>query len=203
MPFYYRGVVRATLNMTLGSKAVSCYFAYKNATEDVPTQFECQQIAETVANSWATNIGLHLSNELFFTSVTARGMSSDFEQQYNHPLPANTKGGVISPAMPRNVAFVMQRSTGLTGRKGRGRIYIPGIAESQVANSEIDSGTPAAIRTKLNIMDNDVEALTGYSAVTLGTEPVNGGLGIVFYKSYLVEGWRYVDLRVDTRRKRL
>lgn len=47
----------------------------------------------------------------------------------------NTGGGDPAPAIPPQVCYLLQKVTGFAGRKNRGRMYLPGVAEPSVAAS--------------------------------------------------------------------
>lgn len=59
-------------------------------------------------------------------------------------------GGTPGAGSPSNCAFLITKSTGLGGRKGRGRMYLPGCTESQVgSDGALDAGQQALLQTAM------------------------------------------------------
>lgn len=83
--------------------------------------------------------------------------------------------------LPPNSAYLVRKRTDLGGRRGRGRMYLPCVAEGAVDNvGNVSSGTVAAIQTALDEWHEHLTALVGgrlYPPVVLhrsegiGTEP--------------------------------
>lgn len=58
-----------------------------------------------------------------------------------------TSGGNMTPI---NSAFLLQKRTGVGGRRGRGRMYLPGVSEGSVGDDgTLDTGVAAGIQTNV------------------------------------------------------
>lgn len=67
-------------------------------------------------------------------------------------------GGGSATLVPQNTAFLVRKRTDLGGRRGRGRMYIPGVAESTVDNvGDLADATVTGLQVSL---DNWYAALT-------------------------------------------
>lgn len=74
-----------------------------------------------------------LGNNVMYEGVTVRGLESDADLRYDlsEPLP----GGGPNAAVPAQVACVLTKYTGFTGRSQRGRLYVFGLDESLLADT--------------------------------------------------------------------
>lgn len=62
-----------------------------------------------------------------------------------------SNGGKAFPAIPQNSCWLIRKRTTLGGRRGRGRFYMPGVAEAQVNNiGQIEAAERAAAQTAVN-----------------------------------------------------
>lgn len=70
-----------------------------------------------------------------YISTTVRGLefANDVETVNNNSAAA---GGVLSKGLPGNATFSVKKSSGLTGRTARGRIYWIGLPAAALANNE-------------------------------------------------------------------
>lgn len=58
--------------------------------------------------------------------------------------PSATVGGVATGSSSAQVAWLVQKTTALGGRAGRGRLYLPGLAEADVDESGVITGAARA-----------------------------------------------------------
>jgi hypothetical protein len=96
--------------------------------------------AQELADSWAaTNIDAYQGTVIALTSIslkygpTATGPTGE----WTGSLPGVGTGSGVTP----NVALLVQKVTALGGRAGRGRLYLPGLAESHFDEGGNVSGT--------------------------------------------------------------
>lgn len=79
-------------------------------------------------------------------------------------------GDVASAALPQNCAYLMRKRTSAAGRRGRGRMYLPGVPEGNVsAQGAIDGTWLDAIQTNAVAW---YELLTGVPAGSVAYPPV-------------------------------
>ncbi len=56
--------------------------------------------------------------------------------------PSSTAGGnALGNLIPQNSAYLIRKNTALGGRRNRGRMYLPGVAENTTANNGVIDGT--------------------------------------------------------------
>lgn len=99
--------------------------------------------------------------------------------------PVTLGGNLVTAQAPPNVALLVQKATGLGGKKGRGRLYLPGIPEVEIDQGGNISGSYfASCQTAWNGFYNDLVAAdipmvllhTGSSDPTAVTELVVSAL---------------------------
>lgn len=109
---------------------------------------------------------------------------------------ANIPGKGNAESAPPNVAAIIRKQTQFGGRKGRGRLYMPGIAEANITSTGTMSGTPlTAMQTSWStfltgLLEEDIPM------VLLHSEQ-DGGLTPPYVVSSLL-----VESRIGTQRRR-
>lgn len=105
----------------------------------------------------------------------------------------SVSGGANEGVSPPNTAYLVRKRTALGGRRNRGRLFLPGVAESNVGNGgQVAAGTVAALQTAFDDFRDALTALDSplvllHSASSDPTDIIR-----------LV-----VDARVATQRRRL
>lgn len=109
---------------------------------------------------------------------------------------ASEDGDIGGDAMPPNVAILVKKNTNMGGRSGRGRMYIPGLAESWgttggvMSNTDLGNVQDAVTATMASL------ALSGYFPVVLHTAgaPLSEPTAVTSF---------VVQQRLATQRRRL
>jgi len=101
---------------------------------------------------------------------------------------------------PGNVSFVIKFLTGLTGRSARGRVYMCGLTETQLAGDKVTTAYGDAART---VWEELAGALggTGFEHVVLSR--YTDGVLRENALPRLITSYAITDYTVDTRRLRL
>ena len=74
-------------------------------------------------------------------------------------FPGTTQGTADGTALPSNTAYLIRKRTGAAGRRGRGRVYVPGCGEGQVDNlGMVDA-------THLGVLQDAADTWWGYCNV--------------------------------------
>lgn len=115
--------------------------------------------------------------------------------------PTNVIGGVAQPAVPQNTAYLLRKTSAMSGRSGKGRMYLPGVTEGSVdATGTLLAITVSAINdlceTYLNLIASDVETP---APMYILHDPTTTGF---LYSPTPVTGLS-CDGRVATQRRRL
>lgn len=115
-------------------------------------------------------------------------------------------GGIFNFAIPRNNAFVVTRRSGLTGRSARGRVFVCGLPDntlqqSEVGNSQIFSSKADEFLDEVDNFRIVIDASGSWEAVIVSrwNNKIKRNFGITF-------NWTnstYQSLKVGSRRERL
>lgn len=116
------------------------------------------QAADDLFVGFATHIMPELNNRYILTGVDAYvGQDGPGPLVYTS-TEAPENGGATAAPLPQNCAYLIRKRTDLAGRRGRGRMYIPGCREDQVdPTGLVASGMVTALQTAF---DNFYEYLT-------------------------------------------
>lgn len=108
------------------------------------------EIAETVATALDTlNYDAMISTAVTVTEVRVKLGPDDTGPSATHTL--NLAGNIGGQAAPPNLAVLVHKNTPLGGRKGRGRLFVPGLAEAELdQDGLITSGTQSSFQSFFN-----------------------------------------------------
>lgn len=81
-----------------------------------------------------------VSSDWTLKSVDAKLLSPEVTDPVS-VIPEGAAVGELSPTSVSFAASLIQIRTGGGGRRGRGRVFLPPAGESEIVNSELDSGT--------------------------------------------------------------
>ena len=141
-----------------------------------------------------------LSDNVSYTITNVRGLESENDIERSSSVSA-AQGGVAAVPLPNNIAFVVKRLSGLTGRSARGRVYVPGIPTSAQTSNENFVGQTFA--------DNVLAAFNEFQSYLTGTgwtevivSRYTAGAKRLLGVTFPVVNWEYTDFRLDSRRDR-
>lgn len=105
-------------------------------------------------------------------------------------------GDNVSDPMPPNVAYLVKKITGLGGRKGRGRMFLPGVARGGInSDGTLSTSNLADLNTRVEDFREAIRSITGVEETYL------------FHSSSLDDPTEITQLVVDplvaTQRRRL
>lgn len=125
---------------------------------------DMQTLASALATWWEDQLRTAVVSAVSLVQVQVRQYDPDNPQAVDLnlvPIP----GIIGTPPEPANVTSTISWRTGLAGKKFRGRIYVPGYAESQTANDDTLVSATVTLLT---------QAASAYLVSTLpaGTNPI-------------------------------
>lgn len=102
----------------------------------------------TYIGAFEEMLGQLNSSVTFTTCDFVLGQDGDDDVVVSHPVSLpGLAGGAMTPI---NSAFLLQKRTGVGGRRGRGRMYLPGVSEGSVANDgTLETGIAAGLATNI------------------------------------------------------
>jgi len=188
-------VIQATVN---GVPVNNTFYARKPGGY---TEGELAALAGAVSTHWGTNMRPLCSSAYVYVGCSVRGLANENDFQATSVAGAGV-GAVAASPYPNNVAIAIKRSSGLTGRSARGRVYIGGIpvTVSQTDENFLTQGHVDNVEAVLNGI-RTVIAVLGWIEVILSryVDGLKREAGLTF----AVTNYQATDLRVDTRRDRL
>jgi hypothetical protein len=116
---------------------------YLKATPWTAAQLE--ELAEEAADLWTVQFPGVMPTTLSLIEVVATDLSDQFGPSITHGTGLPVAGTNASPSLPNNVALVVTKRTASRGRSFRGRIYHPGLVESQVVGNTVNPSDVTAI----------------------------------------------------------
>lgn len=87
-------------------------------------------IANLIATAWATHMDADLSQAITLSKIRVKKGPME-DGPFGELSVANT-GASIGLCSPSNVSFLIKKVTAVGGKKGAGRMFLPGVRESDV-----------------------------------------------------------------------
>lgn len=186
--------VRATLS---GTDVENTFYFQKAST---PDQGDVDAVVAAAADWWVSDWQPAMSGDYVIREFYARSLDSAVAVQASDTSHAGEYGDLAS-ATPNNVSLAVGRRSGLTGRASRGRIYVAGIPENQVDNTnKVNSVYTGLITAALDALDTAMES-ADLTAVIV--HRVSAGVPLATAVVYTLTEWVVFNLVVDSMRRRL
>lgn len=165
-----------------------------------------QEVVDHIAGVWYNAWDQALNSAIQMTNVIGRFGQDAADPLVVETLVAPVRGTNASASLPQNCALLIRKQTGLGGRAGRGRLFLPGVLQ------EAEVGDTGVLNTdfKTAMQTNANAVLTGLAAadpVSGATSPMvllhgpNGTTGVTPAPT-LVDAL-VVDSVIATQRRRL
>lgn len=152
------------------------------------------QLPEALWNAWDSTIHLQLSGGIILEKCVVKFGPNDVGPFYEYVDTAN--GGAAGVSDSPNVAMLVRKQSLLGGRRNRGRMYIPGVSQSDVGeDGTLVGASLIAFQTAMDDFLTEIEA-TGCTPVLLHSESL-GVLAPTPMTSFSVQSL------VATQRRRL
>lgn len=129
MPIIPAGFAQINLRFTGSAAPNGAEVTFGLDTGDVLAQ-DPTVIANAVADEWSPTVMVQLTNQLIFSEVYCKFGPNDTGESGS--AFRNVAGSGQGASTPPNVAILVRKNTGGGGRRGRGRMYIPGMDEAHV-----------------------------------------------------------------------
>lgn len=194
------GAAEVVINATCSEIPVANVLGFTEVAGGDFTVAELTTLATKVRDAWQTNMLPVFGGGYELFNVTARSLTSESAPSVQVDVTSTQVGTASGQNMPNNVALVVTHRTALRGRSFRGRTYLVGLTEDQIAGNEVTSGAFTAISAAwaafYAAVSDSITKLVVISRYSLGV-PRSPGIATVVTSS----GFR--DNKVDTMRRRL
>jgi hypothetical protein len=155
----------------------------------------------TTYGTWFTGAGNDkVSSQISLESISTRDLTAEASFIDTNVMAPAIAGALASAVMPMSVTLAFKLATGIAGRSYRGRVYFVGLAEASVTGDYVAVGDANSIRDALVALNTAMHT-AGYELVVVSRYHE----GVVRENAVVtpVTSISYVDLRVDTQRRRL
>lgn len=168
-----------------------------------PTQTGVFQLGQDVYTKWAAGPLSLLSSDISLSYVITTDMTA-FES-WQGVFAGPPAVGAAGDAMPNNVAFVASLRTGMSGRAKRGRIYLPAIPRSVVAENDVIASFIADMSISLNGFVGDGAVSVGWELAVAHrrTTVLDEVVWLPEGQTFPVQFIAFTDTVVDSQRRRL
>lgn len=201
MPTVYTpGTIKVAINYQLNGQPVANVIHVRKNPVSAVTAADVQDAATTVSNWVVASLQAQQSSGMLLLNVTATDVSQAGGPQFITVTGTPEYGAQTGEVLPNNVAFVISFRTGLSGRSFRGRVYNAGLTADQVNGNQVTTAVADAFvgiyeQLAVDLADHDLEHVV-LSTIADGVPRATG-------LATPITSYIYVDLVVDTQRKRL
>lgn len=165
------------------------------------TVADAQDLADAVDGWVGTDLLDVLSTGVTYRETYVKGLGSALDVQATADTNAGAGSVGTSAFVPNSAAVAVKLMSGLTGRSGRGRVFHPLIAPSQLASQvAVDPTAAAAIATVWSNLI-DVAATAGFTWGILSR--IQEGVPLASAILYPIVNAVVQDLFIDSQRRRL
>lgn len=155
----------------------------------------------TTYGTWFTGAGNDkVSSNISLESISTRDLTAENSFIDTNVMSPAIAGGLASAVMPMSVTLAFKFATGVAGRSYRGRLYFVGLGEASVSGDYVATADANSIRDALVAL-NAAMHTAGYELVVVSR--FHDGAPRSSAVVTPVTSISYVDLRVDTQRRRL
>lgn len=172
------------------------WFSWQGAEE--LTIYDLEILNTAIYSWWDLHLKLAVSSDLTLVEITSTDQSSDIAPSVPFsftPLP----GDLVGASCPSNVCITVSFRTAERGRSARGRNYISGLRELDVAANVVANSVLDELETSYgNLIDNPPDNWT-WVVVSHTNDGVNRAFGL---KQVIIDAI-CVDSHVDSQRRRL
>jgi hypothetical protein len=115
---------------------------FRETTAEMETDYA------NITNAWAVHLMPSLCDAITFLGATySSGLGTAFQTQ------RAISGGQSAPCAPYNTAYLVHKNTLAVGRRGNGRMFLPGVHESATSPAGfLDPAISNPIQTALNAL---------------------------------------------------
>lgn len=161
----------------------------------------CEAAAILCWDWWEASYAANITSGCALREVVATDLTASDGPQFTYAPDTTTAGTGSGSAMPNEVSLCISLRTSSRGRSARGRWFVAGIPNTQMANANnVETSYASAVvsdmQTLINAIETAGQALVIVSYITNNAPRVGGPV------YYPVDNALVVDTVVDSQRKR-
>lgn len=189
-PTFLRTVQVETRFSLFGQQVENVYHVQLPAA---PSLSDLEQVAD-VFHTWAAgDLMGSLSSDLLLREIFVKDVSVADGEEFTLAITPPAAGGASGGSMPGNVAFCFSLRTSASGRRHRGRKYLPGIPRNGVSGDQLSNDFLTDLLTSMN---NLITLLGEINALLVVASRVADAVSAVIAITA-------VDNNLDSQRRRL
>lgn len=173
------------------------YFRHDTNIND----FNVGSLFDYLRNTFLASVVVHQAQAFVWDELYATDLSTQTARTYERQFALPLAGFFAGDPLPGNVAFVISIRTANRGRSSRGRNYIGGFVDAQVAGNSLLIAHAQGLRDAYNDILVNAAFPSDWTWVVLSR--VTGGLPRAQGLAQPVTGALFTDLVIDTQRGRL
>lgn len=155
-------------------------------------------LATAMFTAWANSLLQQQTNNLQLQEVTAYKGQDGGPPVVEESTNTAANGGANSDPLPPNSALLIRKRTGLAGRRGRGRFYLPGAAEGPIdANGNLGGSYLNAVQAEADAFMTELDNIGVVPVVLHRTEGIGTEPPPTVITSFVADG------KIATQRRRL
>lgn len=158
------------------------------------------ELATFLGSWWNSSMKAWMPTTIQLSSIKITDMTTQFSPVVNYSGGMPIVGTNVSPSLPNNCACVVTKRTLLRGRSFRGRIYVPGMIEGQVTNSQVSPGYISNFLVAYGVIRAFATTSTTWEMVVVSRK--QGGVPLVVGEAHAVTSFTCEGV-IDSQRRRL
>lgn len=189
-------VARCAIRYTLFGQDIVNTLWFRNTVDNSQDPVVIADLALDLANWAEANLLPELSEDISIQDVTATSQDTSTSPSVLQPI--SGVGGLAGASLPSTVCFTIKFNTAQRGRSGRGRNYIGGLRESDVAGNTFSSTRATAITAVYNTLISAPFGNWEWVVVSFWEDLVERSQGF----AQTVTVCTFANLFIDTQRRR-
>jgi len=161
---------------------------------------ELDDLCDTIFTVFADWVDTYMGANFTLQRVTAVDLRTQFGYQ-GISSASPVVGTAAAPVEPNNVAIAVKRSSGLTGRSTRGRVYLPVSVDANTTGANNITSTFAT--ACLNMLNALAAAAATIDFTEVIASYVQNGVPLTTALVYVVTSRAIVNTVIDSMRRRL
>lgn len=152
-----------------GEMVNTCAFDLSTATGGGP-----QDSLDDISLSWGQTVQALHSTPIAYVKATAKYALTGATFVDYESLSGAIGGSGATPPMPLNVTAIIEKRTGLAGRKFRGRFLFGGFPQATTGLGNVNELDPTVVTSYQTAFDNFYDAVIALGCVPVLLHPVGG-----------------------------
>lgn len=174
------------------------FYAFRGSGYNIT---DLQNLADDMDDWMGTELLPLLSQDYVYDKTVVRGLENEEDLTAEADTNAGA-GSVAGDGLSNNVTFAVKRLSGFTGRSARGRVYVTGLAATDLQANENRVNSTFIVNLLQALADIITYIIANGWVDVIVSRYANGSKrteGVV----YSITDWANTDERVDTQRRRL